>query len=88
MKTNIIKSEFELYDGERFITFNIVDIDTEKKEITLAVTKDGGISVVTLDLKIDGNRFFFEYGVMQEEIAVDDFEQLEQNEEFEEIEED
>ena len=25
-------SEFELYDGEEFITFNIVHIDTEKRK--------------------------------------------------------
>jgi hypothetical protein len=31
-------SEFKLFDGEEFVTFNIVDINTEKKEITVAVT--------------------------------------------------
>lgn len=32
-------SEFELYDGEAFITFNIVSIDTEKREIVVAVPR-------------------------------------------------
>ena len=32
-------SEFELYDGEAFITFNIVSINTEKCEIVVAVRK-------------------------------------------------
>lgn len=36
-------SEFELYDGECFITFNIVGIDEYRKEITVAVTNRGGI---------------------------------------------
>ncbi len=31
-------SEFELYDGEAFITFNIVSINTEKREIVVAFT--------------------------------------------------
>lgn len=42
-------SEFQLYDGEEFITFNIVDINTERKEITVAVTDRGKISVISYD---------------------------------------
>lgn len=34
-------SEFELYDGEAFITFNIVGINTAKNEIQVAVTNCG-----------------------------------------------
>ena len=40
-------SEFELYDGEEFITFNIVGIDATKNEIQIAVTNRGKISVIT-----------------------------------------
>ncbi len=50
-------SEFELYDGEAFITFNIVGIDLDKKEIQVAVTDRGRISVVTYDLMTDKQRF-------------------------------
>lgn len=71
-------SEFELYDGEEFITFNIVGIDTNHNEITVAVTDRGKISVRTFDLKSDSERFYFEYGVSFEKIAVDDFEQVEE----------
>ena len=56
-------SEFSLYDGDRFVTFNIVGIDTERKEITVAVTDRGRISVCTFDLKSDNGRLFFEYGL-------------------------
>ena len=44
-------SEFELYDGEAFITFNIVSIDTENREIVVAVTDRGKISVVTYNFR-------------------------------------
>lgn len=37
-------SEFELYDGEEFITFNIVGIDAAKNEIQIAVTNRGKIT--------------------------------------------
>ena len=66
-------SEFQLFDGEEFITFNIVDINTERNEITVAVTNRGKISVITYALKRNGDRFYFEYGVMCDSINVDDF---------------
>ena len=41
MKKQYQLSEFQFYDGEEFITFNLIDINTEKKEITVAVTDRG-----------------------------------------------
>ena len=69
-------NEFEYYDGECFITFNIVEIDTTRNEITVAVSNQGKISVCTFDLKTDDKRFFFEYGPMFENIDLDDFEEV------------
>ena len=55
-------SEFELYDGEEFITFNTVGIDAAKNEIQIAVTDRGRISVITYDLLTDKDgRLYFEY---------------------------
>ena len=68
-------SEFQLHDGEVFITFNIVAIDTSKNEITVAISNRGRISVTTYDLLTDSNGFlYFEYGVDYEKINIDDFE--------------
>ena len=67
-------SEFQFYDGEVFITFNIVSIDTNKNEITVAISNRGRISVTTYDLLTDGNGYFFEYGVDYEKININDFE--------------
>ena len=69
-------SEFELYDGEAFITFNIVGIDLHKKEIQVAVTDRGRINIVTYDLMTDKHdRLYFEYGVMYERVYPDEFEE-------------
>ena len=69
-------SEFELYDGEAFITFNIVGIDLDRSVVQIAVTDRGRISVVTYDLLTDKNgRLYFEYGVMFERVYLDDFEE-------------
>lgn len=68
-------SEFEMFDGEYFIKFNIVDINTTTNNITVAVTNRGRISVITYDLMTDENdKLYFEYGQFYEKVAVDDFE--------------
>ena len=67
--------EFQLHDGEVFITFNIVAVDTSKNEITVAISNRGRISVTTYDLLTDSNGFlYFEYGIDYEKINIDDFE--------------
>ena len=69
-------SEFQLYDGEVYVTFNIVVINTEKNEITVAISNRGRISVTTYDLLTDSNgSFYFEYGVDYEKININDFEE-------------
>ena len=68
-------SEFQLYDGEVYVTFNIVAINTDKNEITVAISNRGRISVTTYDLLTDNNgSFYFEYGVDYEKININDFE--------------
>ena len=68
-------SEFQLYDGEVYVTFNIVAINTDKNEITVAISNRGRISVTTYDLLTDNDgSFYFEYGVDYEKINVNDFE--------------
>lgn len=80
-KENEIKNyylqEFKFYDGECFITFNILDINTDKMTINLAITNRGRISVVEYDLKRDkDNKLYFQYGVEYSKIEVDDFETI------------
>lgn len=67
-------SEFEIFDGEEFITFNIVSIDTARKQAQIAVTDRGKISVITYDLiqDKDGN-LYFEYGCTYQKVWLDDF---------------
>ncbi len=76
MKKNYQLSEFQFFDGEENIIFNLIDIDTEKKEITVAVSNRGKVSVRTFDLLEDEGRLYFEYGVMYDQIDIDDFEEV------------
>ncbi len=63
MKKQYQLSEFQFYDGEDYITFNLIDINTEKKEITVAVSNRGKISVRTFDLLEDCGRLYFELSI-------------------------
>lgn len=68
--------EFQLYDGECDITFNLVGIDFIKEEITVAVSNRGRISVVSYDLLKNDNGYYFEYGIDFEKIHLNDFEEV------------
>ena len=68
--------EFQFFDGENTIVFNIVAV--EENKITIAVTKCGKISVSDYDLFTDENGLYFEYGITgQEHIHIDEFEEAE-----------
>ena len=71
-------NEFQFFNGEYDITFNIVDINTEKMIIKVAVSNLGKISVIEYDLKRDNeNNLYFEYGCQFDKISIDDFEHIE-----------
>lgn len=68
--------EFQFFDGENTVVFNIVAV--EENKITIAVTKCGKISVSEYDLFTDENGLYFEYGIAgQKHIHIDDFEEAE-----------
>lgn len=69
--------EFQFFDGECDVTFNIVDINTEKMIIHIAVANRGRISVIEYDLLRDKNdNLYFEYGIDRNKIDIDDFEKI------------
>lgn len=43
-------SEFEFFDGDEFITFNIVSINVTRNTIAIAVSDRGKISIIDFDL--------------------------------------
>ncbi len=76
MRNKFYMKEFQYYDGECFVTFNIVDLRELKGEISVAITKQGKISVVTYPLLEDENGFYFEYGCEYKKMSLNDFEEV------------
>ncbi len=67
-------SEFRFFNGENYVTFNILNINTDKMVINVAVTNLGKISVIEYDLKRDKlENLYFEYGCLLDKIYIDDF---------------
>ena len=69
-------TEFDYFNGENFITFDLLEINDEKREITVAVSDTGRISVRTFDLLFDRERRYFEYGCLYTKIYLDEFKEF------------
>ena len=71
-------SEFSYFDGEYDVTFNIVDVDFDRQQITVAISRCGKIMQDTFDLVKDANgNLYFEYGKFYEnKISLNDFEEV------------
>ena len=67
-------AEFDFFDGDDFVTFNIVGYNSDQSGILVAVTDRGKISLVTYDILTDNiGRRYLEYGCMFDRIYIDDF---------------
>ena len=71
MKNKFYMQEFEYFNGENFVTFNIVDMT--QHTITVAVTNQGRISLGTYNLYEDEKGLYFEYGRWDDIIYLDEF---------------
>ena len=77
MRNKFYLKEFQFFDGEDTVVFNIVALENDK--ITVAVTKCGKIFVTDYDLYEDENGLYFEYGIAgQEHIHIDDFKEVDE----------
>ena len=61
MRNKFYLKEFQFFDGENTVVFNIVAVECNK--ITVAVTKCGKIIVTDYDLRENENGLYFEYGI-------------------------
>lgn len=68
-------SEFNFFDGEYDVTFNILDINLDKSIVKIAVSVAGKIYTTEYDLFNDKqNNLYFEYGCEFTKIYLKDFE--------------
>lgn len=65
--------EYEIYNGEYFVTFDIIELNKDNNTATMAITCAGKICVQEIDLLQDKNGLYFEYGPLLNIIRIDDF---------------
>ena len=71
MKEKFYLHEFKWFDGEEFITFNIVNFKPEKMEIEVAITNRGRITVGGMDIaKIDPETLMSLYSVVFQDVTL------------------
>ena len=74
--------EYDFFDGDHFITFDIVEINDETNTALIAISNQGRITHDTFDLLEDEKlkdiceTRYFEFGLYQERIYINDFECL------------
>lgn len=74
MKNKFYLKEFQHFDGEDDVIFNIIDVNENSNKITVAITRSGKISMCEYDLFTDEKGQYFEYGIAgQEHIHLNDF---------------
>jgi len=73
-------AEYLHYDGEEFVTFDILQINQDKHEVEVAITNRGKITVTTFEILTDENGDYIEYGAMYDKIYLADFEEASRNE--------
>lgn len=71
----IYKDGFDFNDGESLIRFDVVAYCPDTKQITLAITNQGKISVLDFEVFEDGDGQFIEYGSTREKIYIDELQE-------------
>ena len=75
-----IKQRHLYFDGEEFVTFNLLEVAKDEEKIVVAVTNRGKISMVEYPLLQDEKGYYFEYGATLARINLEDFEEEPRNE--------
>lgn len=72
---NYYLQEFSLFDGEYDVTFNILDVTTDKMTIIVIIINTGKISVIEYNLKRNREQdLYFQYGIENTQVNIKDFE--------------
>lgn len=57
---------------KKFVQFNIIEVNYDRKQITVASTDRGRKSIYTYELMNDGERIYFEHGPLYTQIDLED----------------
>ena len=77
MRNEYYMKEYWHFNGDYNIIFNLIEVNTENMTVTVAINNFGKLSQQTNELREQNGKLYFEYGVMNDKIFIDDFEDVE-----------
>ncbi len=77
MRNEYYMKEYWHFNGDYNIIFNLIEVDTENMTATIAINNLGKLTQQTVELRVENGKLYFEYGIMNEKIFIDDFETIE-----------
>ncbi|MCM1220792.1 MAG: hypothetical protein NC548_40505 [Lachnospiraceae bacterium] len=76
MRNEYYMKEYRHFDGDHSVTFNLIEVNEENRTATVVISNQGKITQETINLRERHERLYFEYGVMNEKIYIEDFENI------------
>lgn len=74
--TDYANSSYDYFDGDDFITFDIIAVGEERHFVFVAVSNRGKITTEAFDLEFDRNgQPFFYFGSPEQKIYLNNFEE-------------
>lgn len=73
MRNKFYIKEYRHFNGDYNVIFNLIEVNTDNDTVTVIVNNLGKITQRTFELKEENGWLYFEYGVMNEQIFIDDF---------------
>ena len=79
MRNKYYMKEYRHFNGDYNVIFNLIEVNTENMTVTVAINNLGKLTQQTVELRGERDNQYFEYGVMNDKIFIDDFESVEGN---------
>ncbi len=77
MRNEYFLKEYWHFNGDYNVIFNLIEVNAENMTVTVAINNFGKLSQHTDELHEENGKLYFEYGIMNEKIFIDDFEDVE-----------
>ena len=77
MRNELYMKEYWHFNGDYNIILNLIEVNTENMTVTVAINNLGKLLQQTDKLHEENGKLYFEYGVMNDKIFIDDFESVE-----------
>ena len=73
MKNKYYMKEYRHFNGDYNVIFNLIEVNTDNHTVTVATNNLGKITQQTVELRTENDALYFEYGVVNDKMYIDDF---------------